>query len=157
MGNNKSILDHREGVVEWTALGATAGENWINVAERPTQSSFHNRTALTAKKLVDTRRVPITTLDTLIEDLNPPRPFVIKIDTEGSELDVIRGGRTTLESTDAVIVEASVAERFEGGYRFRELAGELFSLGFDLVDIMSLRRTRDGRLNHLDAVFLHVP
>jgi len=43
------------------------------------------------------RRVRATTVDRIIGDHAFPEPFGLKIDTEGAELEVIRGAAATLE------------------------------------------------------------
>jgi FkbM family methyltransferase len=68
---------------------------------------------------------PITTLDTLIANHTLPAPDTIKIDAEGSELDVFRGaGRLLREQSPAIVFEADEnLERW--GYRRCDLFDEL--------------------------------
>jgi hypothetical protein len=44
----------------------------------------------------------------------------LKIDAEGSQLEVIRGATETLSQTSFIIAEVSVSPRFPGSYRFAE-------------------------------------
>ena len=78
---------------------------------------------------VETRRVPVTTLDAVAD--GHPGPIGLKIDTEGFELEVIRGARETLRRTEFVIAEVSLRPRFAGGYRFSELVAEMGAAGFE--------------------------
>ena len=64
---------------------------------------------------LEKREIEVTTLDKFLES-HPglKRPLLLKIDTEGYELNVIRGGAAFLRQTDVVIAEVSVAERLSG-------------------------------------------
>jgi len=90
-------------------------------------------------------------LDSLATEMKLERVDLLKIDTEGSEFDVLKSAEKLLANTDLVLVEMSV---------FRKSAGNLFKIGnflegkgFTLVELSSGsgRRPRD-----LDAVFKRV-
>lgn len=63
-----------------------------------------------------TEQVSLSTLD----DLAPPRVHVLKIDVEGHELAVLRGGRDTLHGTDVVQFEYNDCAG-AAGVSFRDL------------------------------------
>jgi hypothetical protein len=112
-----------------------------------TRTSFQERTALTATGArLEKRRIEVTTLDRLLE-LNPglEAPMLLKIDTEGHELEVIRGGERFLERTEVVIAEVSIAERFREGYSFAELVGELDRRGFVAFDFLRVSYLPGGK------------
>jgi len=46
-----------------------------------------------------------TTLDTIVRNRKFPRPDLIKIDTQGSELDILKGAENTLLTTKHLIIE----------------------------------------------------
>ncbi|MEY2876371.1 MAG: hypothetical protein RLZZ373_3742, partial [Pseudomonadota bacterium] len=82
-------------------------------------------------------------------------PYLLKIDTEGFEMEVLKGAERTLEATGAVIAECSVAPRFTGSYEAAELIGYLADRGFRLYDLLNVRTIgRTGPINYLDAVFV---
>lgn len=97
------------------------------------------------------REVPVRRLD----DFGPFRgAILLKMDTEGHELEVLRGARMTLEQTEIIISEVSVARRHRDGYSFGEFAAEIEALGFALIDIASLTLVRrSGPIAYLDAVY----
>jgi FkbM family methyltransferase len=95
--------------------------------------------------------VPLATLDEL-NRYEPP--FVLKLDVEGAERDVIEGARNTLRSTDLLIAEISVMKRRSGEPGFADMVGLLDSVGFELFDIPDLSQAADGTLLYLDAVFV---
>jgi FkbM family methyltransferase len=61
-----------------------------------------------------------TPLDRLLEGMRLDRIDLLKIDTEGSELEVLRSAEKTLEKTGAVLVEMSI---------FRKSTGNIFAVG----------------------------
>ena len=81
----------------------------------------------------------MTTLDQILRD-NPDleAPFLLKIDTEGHELDVVEGAGELLQRTEVVIAEVSVAERFEVGYRFEEFVAAMSARGFRVFDFLRI-------------------
>lgn len=79
--------------------------------------------------------VPVRRLDALAARWQAP--FGIKIDTEGSELAVLAGGAETLRQAEFVILEVSIARRFEGGYRFSEAIAAMAAAGFEVREFLS--------------------
>jgi FkbM family methyltransferase len=63
------------------------------------------------------RTIPLSTLDTLVASRFPGQRLVLKIDVEGAELDVLRGGLETLRRTPPPVwlVEVCLTENFPGG------------------------------------------
>jgi len=109
-----------------------------------TRSSAQRRTGLTdTGAVLESRAVEVTTLDKLLEERPAlPGPLALKIDTEGFELEVIRGGREFLRRTDLIIAEVSIGRRFEGGYSLEEFVAELASCGFSAFDVLRVSHVR---------------
>ena len=84
--------------------------------------------------LVGEERVPVQRLDRLLFESGQERPRAgefLKIDTQGSELEILRGARKTLrERTVAVFCEVSFAELYTGQGRFSEVESYLRDLDF---------------------------
>ena len=122
------------------AVGAEPGTLTLNVDPlNPQMSSFHARTELTRTgNPIEPLSVDVTTLDAIAGD-GPPlsAPILLKIDTEGHELEVLRGATELLPRVDWVIAEVSIAPRFAGGYAFEDLLGFLRGQGFGLFAILS--------------------
>ena len=84
-------------------------------------TSFLERSNLTKTgSRLESRTVEITTLDDLKSELSLEPPYGLKIDTEGFELEVIKGGSNFLKETQFVIVEVSILKRFYDSYSFEE-------------------------------------
>lgn len=139
----RRIAAERGGRYHLTALGASEGRRTIHIEPgNRMRSSLLARTALTASgDALATREVPVTTLDRLLERGGFAPPFGLKIDTEGFELEVVRGAERFLRDAVFVIAEASLAERFEGGYRFAELVAELARHGLHACDFLEVSRS----------------
>ena len=97
----------------------------------------------------------MTTLDGLLNPLDAlERPLILKIDTEGNELNVLRGADLLLASTDFVIAEASIAKRFENSYEFDEMIAFMAGRGFKLFSILSITHpANELRPRFADVVF----
>jgi hypothetical protein len=92
----------------------------------------------------------VAPLDELLGEIDAKGPFGIKIDTEGFELEVLKGARAVLSETAFVFAEVNLTERFEGSYRPSELIGFLADHGFELADpIPNAQHAR-----HFDGLFL---
>jgi FkbM family methyltransferase len=92
-----------------------------------------------------------TTLDTLF----PGETFeFVKLDCQGAELDVLRGGPTLLQGTTALLLECPFAGQYnEGAPTFVEYLRTLDELGFAPLEIAEHHRT-NGILFQLDIVCL---
>ncbi len=138
----EALLTTIRGEHAMVAAGAAAGTAVLNVEKTRTGlSSFLTRTQLTATgKAIEEREVPVKPLDELIAGRDFPAPFGLKIDTEGFELDVVKGATETLTSCQFVITETSTAQRFENAYRSVDLIEYLRNRGFVIFDIMKTTR-----------------
>lgn len=95
-----------------------------------------------------TTTVPTVTLDTLTERLGLKGPFLIKLDVQGAEREVLAGARKVLADTHAVICEADVAD-------FHAIAAEMATAEFDLFDVTSPNWLPDRTLGWFYPVFLN--
>lgn len=79
------------------------------------------------------RQVDIETLDALIERLNLPGDshFLIKIDVQGNELNVLQSGRRVLARTTACLVEHMFLNPYEISYSFWDLVRFMDKCGFE--------------------------
>src|SRR5690606_6612558 len=102
-------------VVHQVALSSTAGTAEFHVyGDRSMSSLLEADQAILREKFpncdarqVDTRTVPIFTLDQIVaeEEKWEDRSYFIKIDTQGNEMDVLLGADGTLERTCGCLIE----------------------------------------------------
>jgi FkbM family methyltransferase len=132
-------------------LGSKPGTLFLN--ENAAMSSFLERTPLTAAPIKATYEVEITTLDDLIATMPSKRPLGLKIDTEGYELEVLRGLTKYWTGVEFIICEATVRQRFIGSYQFAELIYFLANKGFAFFNILNGLQARP---RFYDVLFVKV-
>lgn len=142
------------------ALGAEPGKARLNIPETEpgkggAMASLMERTDKLADSFtaVATRDVPMITLDDLAADL--PGRIGLKIDTEGFELDVLRGGPETLKRCDFVILEMSVSHRFKGVAPPSAVIAELAKAGLQFRDVLAVaaHAGKKAQPRHMDVLF----
>jgi FkbM family methyltransferase len=132
-----------------TALGAAPGT--LAIHEEGGRSTALERTALTRARETETYQAPVTTLDLLIDQHALPGPIGLKIDTEGYEVEVLKGLQRHAPSIGFVICECSIRRRFVGGYAMADLVGELKAKGFDVFNFLNPPKEKP---NFYDLLFL---
>lgn len=117
------------------ALGASPGTAMLS--DDGGRSSLLERTKLTQRDTSRTYPVEVTTLDDLLDEADMTPPYGIKIDTEGFEIEVLRGLRKHAQLVEFIICEVSVKHRFVGGYRFSDLVAEMKTIGQEFYTVMN--------------------
>lgn len=98
--------------------------------------------------------VPVRRLDGLIPG-GIARPALLKIDTQGAELEVIRGATRLLEEIDVVVAEASLHEMRKGTPEIGDVIAEMASLGFVPYELIEgFYRPVDNALGQIDIAFV---
>jgi FkbM family methyltransferase len=99
------------------------------------------------------------------------QPHVLKIDTQGSELMVLKGAEQSLQSAMLAEVEVSFFQRYVGQPLFADIEAWMKARGFELIELYRLKRyraansldvrnaptgdgQRSGRIAYGDAIFL---
>lgn len=100
------------------------------------------------------RLASVRRLDDVASELGMVPGLLVKIDTQGYEAHVIRGGRETLRSAVACIVEVQVGDLYEGTSHFSDLYTELSQLGFLFNGTFDQRLGRDGEVLYFDGLFI---
>jgi hypothetical protein len=91
----------------------------------------------------------------LRKEKNLACPFLIKVDVQGAELDVLSGGAETLKETECVVLETSLFEFFRGAPLVAEGMEFMKRNGFLIHDIWALQyRPHDSALIMLDIAFV---
>ena len=105
--------------------------------------------------LVDSFDINVYTLDYLIPDIAPID--LIKIDVQGSELDVISGGTyMVLHNATNVIIECNCIPQYQGGSTITRVIIAMIGLGFKLQHLFAPNCGTDNALpNYDDRIMLH--
>ena len=96
----------------------------------------------------ETTKVKAQTLDSIVARKKLSGPFLLKMDVQGAEEQALRGAGETLKDTDAVIVEADIAD-------FAAINGALIAAGFSLYDVTTPNWLPDGSLGWFYPVYLN--
>lgn len=101
------------------------------------------------------REIDCITLETLLPALNAPGPYLVKIDVQGAELDVLAGAEAVLEQAGYLLLEISCFRFFRDGPDFPEVVRHLRERGFVPYDVCGLAyRPLDNALAQLDIAFV---
>jgi len=98
--------------------------------------------------------VPVRTIDSFVASGEIAPPQLIKADVQGYELEVLRGATEALASADAVLLEVSFRELYEGQPLAHELISFLGDRGFKIADVCTYAQGADGGLEQSDMLFL---
>lgn len=156
----KRNLKRASGVtVHPIALGAVPGEEQFHLNSHNHSSSFLRLASGHLKAFpgaVDRETIPvrISTLDLVFAGADLPTPVLLKLDVQGYESNVLRGGIQTLRRVDYVILEASLKPMYEGEQLFWDLAKLMESYGFSFLRPVSwLADPATGEYLQMDALF----
>lgn len=149
---------------EQLAVGEVSGEAVIHVAQNSVSSSLlpvlpRHLAAEPASRYVGTEKVRVERLDTLVARHLPAgaRPF-LKVDTQGSELAVVRSAGSELHRFIGLQLELSLVPLYQGETLFAEMVALLEPEGFTLVSIEPGHADyASGHLLQADGIFLRTP
>lgn len=131
----RQVMFHKCGV------GKEADELTINVENEIGRSSILSVTDINYEgEPKDRRKVPIKTLDSIVNSERNLGCLGIKIDTEGYELNVILGATEALKSTEFVLAEVRHNhESFHGMYKLHEFVSKMHDNDFVLSMILTAK------------------
>ena len=111
--------------VHGVALHSTTGHARLSLD--PTNSGDHHLIASeqAACERPNEERVPTRMLDDVLSDRALPGPVVMKVDTQGAEVHVLRGARRTLDRVDQLVIEYWPLGLWRLGHRPFDLRAEL--------------------------------
>lgn len=146
------------------ALGKEAREAILNV----NRSSATNSLLPTDPRACETwngsdvtetiaeRRVKVTTVDAFLRERQLERVDVLKLDAQGSEMDILLGARGALAQGAIRLLysEIIVMPTYVGQSHLDDYLAYLRGLGYELHNFFNFCHTNDGRLNQVDALFV---
>ena len=83
-----------------------------------------------------------------------PVPDLIKLDTQGSEIDILKGAPNLLGVVKYIVIETSLHTYNEGSPMIEEVIIFMRSHGYDLIDMVEFHRI-NGFLSQVDVLFAH--
>jgi FkbM family methyltransferase len=133
------------------ALGSENGQAEINVNEDDVLTSFltptgcsdsHPRNRTIRREVVEVRR-----LDSIFEECTKgiaARRRYLKLDTQGFDVEALRGADGVLDNFAAAQTEVSFIPIYQAMPNYSDSLTEFHARGFDVVDFMPVVRTADG-------------
>jgi len=99
--------------------------------------------------------LPMSTLDEVSGAATLKGPVLLKVDVQGFELEVLRGGPRTLALAEVVLLEVSLLEYNQGAPLMPEVVAFMNSAGFVPYDVCGqFRRETDAALCQIDIMFV---
>jgi len=120
--------------------GCDTGDSYY----KETTDHYDNRTPI---------KLPCRTLDSVVEEHNLPLPQFLKIDTQGSELDIMAGANKVMRNVDIVYLECPIIEfNYKAPNIFEYLT---FMRSYDLIpiDVFEIHRAEEVLLQ-IDIMFI---
>ena len=146
----KCTCEDLHDVTYWQGvLGTNIGE--ANFFVHGAQSSMFNSEWGGVSSM---RCVPMMTLDNLVQRLGIDQVDALKLDVQGAELEVLRGGPNVLKMCNVVQVEVIFRKIYDGAPLAQEVVGFFHKNGFRIYDIASVMKRKDHALLQADLFFV---
>lgn len=136
--------------VKPTCLGETPDTTVEFYLEETGSSTMQMITRPDARKVV----MPSTTLARAVAGTPFEKPDIVKIDVQGAELAVMRGGLEVIRHAEVVMLEVSFIEEYKGAPLFYDIVTFMHAQGFVVHDIAYIwRNTCSRSMNEADIIF----
>lgn len=142
------------------ALSDQSGIAEMRKNEYSPSSSFLQMTDLHKRcfpytKNEDIQKVSVQRLDDIAKQLDLVQPILIKIDVQGLEGQVIKGGKEIISQASVVITELSIEPLYENQAFFADIYQLLTELGFEYKgNYDQLLSPDDGSVLQVDGIFI---
>lgn len=156
--------DSRWRVFQW-ALGANDGSQTINVTRSSDFSSFlnpesslpprHQRLNVVDRREVVTVKRLDGAFDTIINDLSSDGSVFLKMDTQGYDLEVVRGASGVLNRIAALQSEISIIPIYSGMPDYVASLKSLTDIGFDVTGMFPVSTDDLLRVIEFDCVMVN--
>lgn len=141
-----TLLKRREGRLHRMGLGSADGSATLFLKGR-------TGSTLAADRGQGQVEVPVRRLDSVLKPTDLRHPCLLKIDTEGFELEVLKGASGLMPHIDCVVSEVHFTS--PQMYRPRELIAHLDGLGFEISEMLDFH-AGNGRVWCADFVFRRI-
>ena len=140
---------------ENAAASSYEGSIRLNVHHDLVGSSLYNEVEEGTDINGTPREVRTVTIDGMVARRQARPPYLIKIDVQGAELDVLRGAENALKHTEYILLEVSLFQFFKNGPSFSDVVAYMKGKGFVPYDLYELQyRPLDAALAQVDIAFV---
>ncbi len=143
------------------ACGKDNENIYFNQNDFTPASSFLNLTTLASKEYKNIDRtskilVKVINLDSYLKKIELQKPYLVKIDTQGSEKNVLHGGEFLIKNAQVLIIELSFKSLYENQPLFGEIYDLLISWGFKYCGNLEQSYSPiTGEVLFVDGVFIN--
>ncbi len=131
------------------AAGEQAGHIFFDASEPFSGQASYTRTSAANIQL------PVTTVDAEVGARKLNAPYLLKFDTHGFELPILKGAVDTLVKTDVIVMECYNFRIAPECLTFHEMCRYLSELGFRCIDLVDpMHRPYDDAFWQMDLVFV---
>lgn len=141
-------LGEADGELEFYTNEYSPSSSALPMAKKHVENFNH---AVATQKIM----LGVSTLDGQMKNEELPLPLLIKIDVQGFEDKVIKGGVATLKQASAIITEVSFETLYENQPLFHSVYSQLHELGFRYAgNIEQLYSPHNHKILQADALFI---
>lgn len=100
--------------------------------------------------------VRVETLDNLVDSgmINLMAPVLIKIDTQGNELEVLKGAEKSLKGVEILVIEHMFVKAYKNDYNFIDLVNYLDKMNFRCQGVSPPQKRPNGLISAQDFLFV---
>ena len=99
------------------------------------------------------KKLKCTTLDKMITEKNLPIPNFLKIDTQGSELDILSAAKQLMGKTEMILCECPIIEYNKGAPKMSDYLEFFRSYDYVPVELVQIHRAEDTLLQ-IDLLYM---
>lgn len=141
--------DHSNAEFVLAAAGEAKGQIYFDTSD-PFGGQASNVPYATNNEIL-----PVTTIDSEIQARKLRGPFLLKFDTHGFEIPILRGACETLRNTEVIVMECYNYRISADSLLFDEMCLHLKGHGFRCIDLVEpLYRPHDNTFWQMDMIFV---
>ena len=105
----------------------------------------------------ETTMVETNTLDNICSINNIKHIDILKLDVQGSEIDVLKGSKLFLSAGEIslIYVEWQVVPLYKGHSRYYKIGEYLGQYGYELFNLYNINEAKSGQLRWGDSIFIY--
>tara|TARA_A100001388_G_C28757626_1_gene495871 strand:+ start:1312 stop:2010 length:699 start_codon:yes stop_codon:yes gene_type:complete len=131
------------------AAGSSSGIKKFMISENKHSNSSFYSGKLDRKEV----SVKVDTLDNIVDGYSIDDLSILKIDVEGAELDVLKGGNESIKRFDFIILELTFTGFLNNASKPAEIINHMSKNNFEMIDIFNLRNNHENDLSQGDFLF----
>ena len=151
----KSILKRYRGSYILAAAGSSSGHVTFNVHDNHLGGSSLYKETMGPQADGHEVTVPMIRIDDIVKDKQLARPYLIKADVQGAELDMLDGAQQAMVEAEVIVLEVFLFEFMKGAPQFFDVVFYMKNRGFVAYDIiLEWNRPLDNALGQIEIVFV---